>query len=167
MAVTQEEYFDAIGRAGLAWSDKVLVNIGKEKQGCFPSWVAIFCELKKIEIAEYFYRLEDYAESSDSALFYSYMLGMAGTQYSDAEVDPNAQIGGITIIVEGDTGRSIKIVPNPSLSNLTKDYLNTNYPYDDFQEGDIVYLPNAFIQYTKLENTVDSEWAENPLSFAG
>lgn len=166
MAVTREEYFDAIGRAGLVWSDKVLVNISKEKQGCFPSWVAVFCELKKIEIAEYFYRLEDYAESSDSALFYSSMLSIAGTQYSDAEVDPNAQVGGI-VINPTYIGRAVKVVYNAGSSNLTKDELNELYVYPEYQEGDIVYLPNAFLQYTKLENTVDSDWAQNPLDIAG
>lgn len=131
--MTQQDYFDAIGRAGLVWSDKVLANINKEKQGCFPSWVSIFCELKKIEVAEYFFRRGDYATSAGSALSYSYMMQMAGTQYSDAEVDPNAQLPGVIVIIQVDGAETITYT-------YTQDDLifddNTNTWYLDYKDED-------------------------------
>lgn len=165
MAVTQEQYFDAIGRAGLVFSDGVLENITLEKAGCTPCWNDLFCQLKQIECAEYFYRLGDYAVSDDSATFYRYMECIAGSQYSDATVDPNAQLLGTVIIIEGGSGRALKVVMDPSSTNLSKTYLNATYPYDLYQEGDIVYVPDAFLQYTKLENTVNSDWNESPLNY--
>lgn len=109
MAITQGEYFDAIGRAGLVWSDNVLANINKEKSGCQPCWDNLFCEFKQIECAEYFFRLGDYAVSDDSIFFYNRMLSIAGSQYSDAILDPNLQLPGTGIVIE---------VSGPSAINL-------------------------------------------------
>ena len=100
MAVTQGEYFNAIGRAGLVFSDGVLENINAEKAGCTPCWDNALSQMKKIEGAEFFYRNGDYAVSDDSAIFYSYMLNIAGSQYSDATPDPNVQLPGVVIITE-------------------------------------------------------------------
>jgi hypothetical protein len=101
MAVTQGDYFDAIGRAGLVFSDGVLENITEERLGCTPCWDEAFSQFKQIEGAEFFYRNGDYAVSDDSALFYSYMLNIAGSQYSTATPDPNAQLPGNIIIIDG------------------------------------------------------------------
>lgn len=109
MAVTQNEYFDAIGRAGLVWSDGVLANINKEKAGCQPCWEDLVCRFKQIECAEYFFRLGDYAVSDDSITFYQFMLAIAGTQYSGATPDPNVQLPGTGIVIEISGPRAIDI----------------------------------------------------------
>lgn len=168
MSVTQQQYFDAIGRAGLVWSDAVLANINLEKTGCSPKWNTLLCQMQQIESAEYFLSQADYASSTNSALMYQKMLAIAGSQYSNAFPDPNAQTPGVTVIISGvGGGRAVKVVMDPSTTNLTKTYLNTTYPYNTYQEGDIVYVPAAFLQYTKLENSVNSDWNEEPFNYAG
>ncbi len=66
----------------------------------------------------------------------------------------------------GGGGRAVKVVMDPGTTNLTKTYLNTTYPYNTYQEGDIVYVPAAFLQYTKMDNTVNSDWNESPYNQA-
>lgn len=101
MAVTQQTYFDAIGRAGLVFADGILANINLEKSGCKPCWDDALLQMRKIEGAEFFYRNEDYAVSDDSIRFYKYMLEIAGGEYSTATPDPNVQLPNTVIIGEG------------------------------------------------------------------
>lgn len=98
MGISQQMYFEAIGRAGLVYSDGVNDAIDNETAGCTPDWEYLLCELKNIECAQFFFNNADYS-SDDSLYFYTKMLEIAGTQYSDATIDPNAQIPGVIIVL--------------------------------------------------------------------
>lgn len=62
--------------------------------------------------------------------------------------------------------RSVRVEMSSATTPISKASLNTDYPYPDYKEGDIVYVPNALLQYTKLQNTVDSDWNESPFNYA-
>ncbi len=72
MAVTQQVYFDAIGRAGLVFSDGVLENIGLEKAGCKPYWERLFEQFKQIECAEFFLEIEDYETELQKCSYHAF-----------------------------------------------------------------------------------------------
>lgn len=90
--MTQEQYYDAIGRAGLTYADEVLRLCASEARGCAPSWLKATCWLKLIKLAQFFYLRADYT-SPDAVYFYNAMLDIAGTGYSSAVPDVNAQTG--------------------------------------------------------------------------
>lgn len=110
MAVDQQTYFNAIGRAGLVFSDAVLANINSEKAGCVPCWDSALSQCNQIECAEFFYRNGDYAVSDDSAHFYEAMLIIASSKYSTATPDPNVKLPLMTIVVQGGTVPPIEFV---------------------------------------------------------
>lgn len=110
MAITAEQYLEAIGRAGLTMGDLVVAQVGKEKQGCVVDWSKTACYLKLIRAAEFFYSIGDYI-STNSVYFYNQVLNIAGSNYSTSTLDPNAQVTNTTIIVNqiGSTVNSAKI----------------------------------------------------------
>lgn len=165
---TQEQYSDAILRAQIVNAQDGLVLINKEMSGCASNWADALCNFRQIDGALTCFTIGDYV-SATAVYFYNLMLKIGAPYRESADIDPNFQPPDGIIIDGGGSsgGRAVKVVYDPSASNLTKDYLNTNYPYDEYQEGDIVYVPAAFLQYTKLQNTVDSEWSESPFNYAG
>lgn len=126
---TQNQYLEAIGRAGLTVADEALALVNAEKGGCQTDWSNVFCEVKKIRCAQFFFRMGDYV-SDDAVLFYNQLLGIAGTNHSDATIDPNAQIPNIIINVNT-MGSNVNSTTIPFTNQTTisiTGYQSTYYP---------------------------------------
>lgn len=68
-----------------------------------------------------------------------------------------------------DTGtvRIPQIFIDNSSGPLDLTYLNANYPYPQYIEGDVVTVPSASLQYQRQDNNNPAEWSETPFNYAG
>jgi hypothetical protein len=90
--MTDEQYTEAVGRAGLTFADGVLATARKEAKGCLPRWDKYLCWLKQIKAAQ--------VDKS----FYNVVESIAGMDHANPVLDPTAQPpGGVTIIISPGT----------------------------------------------------------------
>ena len=142
MAITQQQYSDALFGASLTDMDSTIALINLEKGGCSADWSTVLCDEMVTSSGMFCFTQADYT-SVNSVKTYNQLLGIAGLNYnSGTATDPNAQ-GTSVIIVDGGTSYT---PPAPDIATITAGSTVIPFTY--------IYTGARTIQYAYLEQNM-------------